>query len=539
MVTLLQQAFDLHQKGLLDQAGVLYQKILKQNPGQARVLFLLGSLKCQQRDYDGALADLKKAIARQPDFAEAYNSLGNVQQMQADFSLAEKAYRKALSLKPDMTSARDNLVRVLIRFADECHRQFQLSEAKTKYEEALRLIPDHPDLLNRYGVLLKDLDEPEAAIPCYEKILKLKPGELNALGNLAYALKETGQHERALKCLDEFLQHEPGDVRARFNRSLLLWDMMDYANAFSDLDARLETERHTYVKKFKQPLWQGQNLTDKRLLVYLEQGLGEQVSAALLLKDVMPLCGECLVEGDPRLVEILKRSFPGVRAFGVENREASPFFCDDSIDFQVSSWSLYRHFRKSAKDFSAHQGYLKVNPDLKNKWRDRVADLKPGLKVGIAWQSSAAFVDATNQSLRQKSSVSLEQLCQAVLQPEITLVNLQYGDVQAELGQVREKSGQGIVAWADLDVKNDLENLAALIVNLDVVVAINSFVAYFANALGKKVLMPCHAGFKAGWPLIFDQDPEFPHITYFRQERRGDWERTLAHIRKHLLTSLT
>lgn len=539
MTTLLQQAFAQHQKGLLDQAELLYQKILKQNPGQARVLFLLGSLKCQKKDYDGALNDLNKAIARQPDFAEAYNSLGNVQQMQTNFSAAEKSYRKALSLKPDMISARDNLVRVLVLSADECHRRFQLAQARAKYEEALGLVPDHPDLLNRYGVLLKDMDEPEMAIPCYEKILKLKPGELNALGNLAHALKETGQHERALKCLNEFLQRSPGDVRARFNRSLLLWDMMDYANAFSDLDARLETERHTYVKKFKQPLWQGQSLTDKRLLVYLEQGLGEQVSAALLLKDVLPICGSLFVEGDPRLVAILERSIPGVRAFGVESRDASPFFCDDNIDFQVPSWSLYRHFRKSAKDFPAHQGYLKVNPDLKNKWRDRIAHLEPGLKVGIAWQSSAAFVDAGNQSLRQKSSVPLEQLCSAVLEPEVRLVSLQYGDVQAELGQVREKQGHEIVTWPDLDVKNDLENLAAMIVQLDVVVAINSFVAYFANALGKKVLMPCHAGFKAGWPTIFNQDPEYPHITYFRQERRGDWDRTLENIHERLLTYLT
>jgi ADP-heptose:LPS heptosyltransferase len=119
---------------------------------------------------------------------------------------------------------------------------------------------------------------------------------------------------------------------------------------------------------------------------------------------------------------------------------------------------------------------------------------------------------------------------------------VQYGELRAELDKIAQDEKVKIFDWPDFDQKNDLESLAALVKNLDLVISINSFAAYLANAVGTRVLMLCHRGFKACWPTVFVEDPEYPQITYLRQNHSGDWEelfrRAQAEVQKLVLQSL-
>lgn len=526
----LNEAFALHQQGRWEEAEKGYRRILFRDPKNVQALFFLGTLCCQKKDFAQALQHLQSALALNRNFAEAHNSLGNAQQMMENLEAAEASYSKALALKPDMVSARDNLALVYAKMAERCRDKMQFSEAKVLLEKALKLVPNNPFVLNNYGVVLKDLDLPEEALKNYEQALKLKPGYTEALGNLAYIYKEKGDCNLALKCLDELLSLDPKNARARFNRGLLLWDLFEYQQAFVDIEARLETEKFSYVKNYRQPLWQGQDLRGKTLLIYLEQGLTEQISAVLLLRDVLPLCGRCVVECEPRLASLLERSFPAVEFHAVDRLKSSAFFTDTTIDYQTPSWSLLRHFRRSQNDFPQHRGFIVPWEDLDNLWRERLKDLGPGPKIGICWRSVATTFDPANRSQRDKASSCLEQWQDLLQLPGCTFVNLQYGDVAAELEKNRKEYGLRLVDWPDLDLKNDLESLAALVKNLDLVISINSFAAYLANAVGTKVFMLSHRGFKGSWPDVFAGDPEYPQITYLRQKKSGDWEELFGRV---------
>ena len=164
----LAKARDYHQKGMLDRAKKMYQRILSKAPNNPDALHFLGMLLYGQHQYTSAVSYIKRAIEIQPDYVAAYNNLGNVLRKQGKLTESEQAYRKAIEIKPDHAFSYNNLG---ITLKD----QGKFDEAAIAYQKALSLVPDYAEAYHNLGHLLNALGRVDEAIVVYEEWSKQSP----------------------------------------------------------------------------------------------------------------------------------------------------------------------------------------------------------------------------------------------------------------------------------------------------------------------------------------------------------------------------
>jgi hypothetical protein len=259
----------------------------------------------------------------------------------------------------------------------------------------------------------------------------------------------------------------------------------------------------------------------RRVLVWGEQGVGDEVMFGGLLREFRGLCGEMLVQLDRRLVGLFERSLPGVKFF-VRGEVVDEGLYDE----QIPIGSLARYLRPSRESFEGKGGgYLKAKAGLREHFRERMGVGSGERVIGLSWKSAAPETGAAR-------SLGLEELVSALsaVGQKVRFVNLQYGDVEADIRGVRERLGVEVYSESEVDNREDLEGLAGLIEACDEVVSVGNATAHLAGALGKKtlVLLPYVAGWR--WLHEGDRCPWYDSVTLLRQTELGEWKKVLCEL---------
>lgn len=355
--------------------------------------------------------------------------------------------------------------------------------------------PDRADLWNRRAIAWIQGAAPRRAQVAARRALALNPADAGAAWCLAQA---------ALMA---------GDLATGWR-----W----YEAGFA-IGARWPDRRHVL------PPWRGEPLAGRRLLVWSEQGVGDQLLLASCLSDLLARTDACVIETIPRLVPLFARSFPGaeVRA-QIYDLARADFQEVGDCDCQISLGTLPALVRRRLADFPNHAGYLVPDPERVAAWRNHLAALGPGLKVGIAWRSRA------NSPHNDRFHSRLDAWGPVLGIPGIHFVNLQYEDAEAELLDAEARFGVSIHRLPGVDLMNDLDEMAAVSQALDLVVATFASAAEMAGSVGTPVLMlaPTRVNYKY---LGSDRLPWLPSITPFFRERWGeDWHRVLGKVAEDL-----
>jgi tetratricopeptide (TPR) repeat protein len=208
----LAQARQQHQSGNLAQAERLYREVLRLEPGNALVLFFLGTACHQQERTGEAIALYRQALRLQPDLAEAYNNLGVLYKSQYNFSDAIPCFQQALRFNPCNAQAHNNL-------GNAYQQLSHAKEAVPCYREALRLLPDYAEAHNNLGAALRDQGKMEEALACYREALRLNPNYAEAFVNLGVAISEQGKIDEAVSCYRRALQLQPNMPDVHHNLS--------------------------------------------------------------------------------------------------------------------------------------------------------------------------------------------------------------------------------------------------------------------------------------------------------------------------------
>jgi hypothetical protein len=293
----------------------------------------------------------------------------------------------------------------------------------------------------------------------------------------------------------------------------------DYATGWLFMESRwrdtnfLQTQgRDSESIRRSRPVFSG--CCSRRILVWGEQGVGDEVMFGGLLREFRGMCGEMLVQLDRRLVGLFERSLPGVKFF-VRGEVVDEGLYDE----QIPIGSLARYLRPSRESFAGRGGaYLRAKEGLRERFRERMG-LDSGERViGLSWKSAAPETGAAR-------SLGLEELVSAlsVSGQKIRFVNLQYGDVESDLRGVRERLGVEVYSESEVDNREDLEGLAGLIEACDEVVSVGNATAHLAGALGKRtyVLLPYVAGWR--WLHEGERCPWYDSVTLLRQKKQGEW----------------
>jgi hypothetical protein len=251
-------------------------------------------------------------------------------------------------------------------------------------------------------------------------------------------------------------------------------------------------------RKFKQPKWSGEKIQGIKLLIWREQGLGDEIEFATCLTDVSELNLDVILECDTRLVDIYQRTFP---SFHVRPESITVDYLPvaDDFDIQCAVGSLPKIFRRDIKAFDRQIIPLKIKEFAIDDFQARLSKYSEKKLVGICWRSG---IFSIGRNLNYTALVDWQDL---LTQSDFQFVNLQYGDCETELLEIEKLLGINIVRWQDLDLKNDLENLFGLIKNLDAVVTVGTAVSSIAASCN----VPTYLLIKPSW-LMLGQKNTYP-----------------------------
>jgi tetratricopeptide (TPR) repeat protein len=522
---LLLNAVRHHRAGRLTEAARIYRQILAIDAQQADSLHLLGMIAYQAGGHETAAAMIRKAIAIDREKAPYHSNLGTVLQAQGKLDEAAACYERALTLKPDLAEVQVNLGNIL-------QSQDKLDEAAACYGRALTLKPEMAEAHHSMGNVLQTMDEDklDEAVACYMRALALRPGYAKAHYNLGCALRALGKVDEALARYRMALALQPDYVAAGFRESLAQLLSGDFASGWHNYERRWQSKDHgTPMRAYPQPLWTGEKLAPGRLLIWGEQGVGDEIMFAGLIPDVTRTGNRCILDCDPRLKPLFARSFPGIDVVSGHDLAHTDLAHDPELDIaaHLPSGSLPGLFRATHAAFAATTSpYLLADPVARERFRARYAEADGRRLAGLAWHT-------TNRKTGRYRSIDLSLFAPLFARPDIRWVSLQYGDHDALQNQAAA-AGAPILIDRSVDQLSNIDVFAAQIAAMDMVVTIDNSTAHLAGALGVPtwVLLPFAPDWR--WLLAREDSPWYPTMRLFRQPRRGDWQSVVKRVRSAL-----
>lgn len=584
------QGLMLSQAGLLPEAETALKGVLTLEPGHLACLNSLGVVCAQQGKFTEALAFFEAALNANPQQPDAWNNLANVQIELGQIESAEESLRRSLAQHPEYADAMFNLAKLYARsdrpqLATEQYRallnshplfhparinlsKLWVDEGSPRRAVDLLLEPpvqnlQHPELCFSLGVAYKESEQYLQAIEVFNRTIELDPNHHSAFVNRAACWRELGRLDLAFADMDrsqdegsqetrsiwwslyatlhedtdqnqrveaaflEAMVLDPGNLKPKINYGMWLLKQQRFKEAWPYYQYRHGNKTSSSVRWLPDvPIWHGGNLSG-RVLILAEQGVGDQVLHSQWLRLYLarygaPVC----VTVDDRLLAAMQRSFPAVQ-FWPQSDRLSLNAKDFDVQLGMADLAFLMSIDPRVDRLVTEPSMVaQVSVPLFTRRADRPL-------VGISWKSASA------KNSVDKSMTLLDAMAE-LKDFDVDWVNLQYGDVQAEIEQVKRDLGVEILQASGLDVFNDLDGLMGLIQACDFVVSTSNSTAHFCGAIGQRgvVMVPYNKGKLWYWHTQDGPSPWYPslHIVHGRQQ--NDWSHPLSEIndylRKHL-----
>lgn len=538
-------AWQAHQAGDFSRAEEGYRSILQREPRKSRVWFALGKLCETQQRTSEALACFKQAAELAPREPEGHFHVANALLKREQWGEAEAAYRQCLTLRPGHLEA-------LVNLGFTLSEQQKLEEAEASYRKALAIKNDVPEIHQNLGNVLRDRGQLDEAVACYHRALELRPDYAKAHVNLGVALLGRGEATTAVEHLkrgielqpdfaeafnslgaavsvlrrfDEAHAHyahaielKPDYADAHWNRALLWLLDGDFERGWPAFEWRWRCPRTRPKPSYPEPVWDGSPLDDRTILLYAEQGLGDTLHFIRYAPLVKARGGHVIVECQKPLLPILA-SCEGIDQL-VAQGETRPEF-----DVQAALMSLPLILGTRGDNIPGKVPYLTANSQLVEHWRWQLAPLA-GFRVGIAWQGN------TRHPWDRHRSAALAHFEPLAQVPGVQLVSLQKGDAAENL----QSAPFSVISFGGLidERSGPFMDTAAIIANLDLVVAVDTSVAHLAGALAAPTWLALNYSCDWRWLRERSDSPWYPTIRLFRQQRPGDWPAVFCQIAEDL-----
>jgi tetratricopeptide (TPR) repeat protein len=530
---LFKQAIALHSKGAVGRAELLYRDVLKLQRNHPDALHMLGVVAYQRGDAEKGIATVKRALAARPEFLDALNNLAGMYLDSKDPASALETATRALSIQGDSWLALRNKAKAQVGL-----RQFEDANATFEYMAALQ--PEYGEILRDWAGVLLSLGRYNDAESMFGRLLKNDPGNFDFRCFLAQTIKGQGRFAEALAMLDGILEESPdyvpalvhaGDTAqalgdnvtaiAYFRRAIAL--QPDHAEAHFNLGVSLLTQGQyregweEYAWRFRMeayadfnppanaPIWSGEPLAGKSILIYAEQGLGDTIQFVRYAPLLKSAGAEVHCQCSP-LVRDLLATVDGIDLM-YTFLQAPP-----DVDYQISMMELPRLFATDASTVPFQDGYMKA---------PKGSFVKPAEPaVGLVWQGNKAH---TNDAYR---SVPLARFDDLLGLQGIRFYSLQVGD---GAGQIATLGWQNRI----VDLSSELESFtdtADVISKLDLVISVDTSVAHLSGALGVPVWVLLAQLSDWRWGRTATSSCWYSSMRLYRQKRLGVWDDVFADI---------
>jgi Tfp pilus assembly protein PilF len=445
------------------------------------------------------------------DTADIFNKLGDALKRKGDREKAISAFKNAVAIKPDFSEAHYNLGCLF-------NTEGKHDEAIVCYKKALQYNPEFAEANYNMGIAFQEKGEDDEAIACYKAALQISPDSALAWSSLGILWKGKRRFDEARDCFQKAVALDPALPEAHWNLATLLFAQGDYGAGWKEYEWRARMKGMEGLQgKYDQPLWQGEDIAGKTILIHAEQGMGDAIQFIRYARLVARRGARVIVEGQPELDRLL-RQVEGIHDF-IPRGNPLPLF-----DLQCPLLSLPLRFGTTVETIPGKEPYIPVDQGLSKKWRDRIGAGQGSVRAGLAWSGNPR-----HESDKMRSFPLAVFSCLADIRG-VEFFSLQKGSAAAEA-----KNPPGGMKLYDFSEElDDFADTAALIANLDLIISVDTAVVHLAGALGKPVwtLLPFTPDWR--WMLDRDDSPWYPSMRLFRQLSEGDWEGVLRRVRAEL-----
>ncbi len=530
-------------QGRLQEAKDAYLQAIEILPTYAEAYINLGTVEMTLGDHEAAVALFRQIIAISPGNGMAFGNLGKSLQDLGRIDEAIAAYREAIHHQPDNGVATANLGGALLE-------RKAWAESVAMSQRAVALRPDDPMAYTNLGTALLQLERHQEALAACRRAIELRPqsslilatlgGAMLELGawqdaetlcrqavvldpmlpnshfNLSHALKAMNRVPEAIAAVREAIALRPDSADYHFHLAHLLLVQGEFEAGWAEYDWRWKMPdfawRQTVGVELTQPHWGGEDIRDKTILIYTEQGLGDIIQFVRYLPLVVDRARKVIVAANPPVRRLLQM-IAGITVVALEQTPLPAF------DVHCPLLSLPRAFATRLETIPATVPYLHVDAGEKARWKQRTHG--DALRVGIVWAGNPL---TKRDRFR---SPGLETVMPLFAVPGVEFVVLQVGPGREGLAS-RTLPPHILDLGAEV---GDLADTAAIMSGLDLMISSCTGPLHLAGALGVPTwaMIPFAPYFP--WLLDRDNSPWYPSVKLYRQAQPGqDWASVVNRI---------
>ncbi len=477
-------ALEHHRKGNWNKALEIYQHLLKGDPENYAVLQNYGPLLAQLREY----------------------------------KLAKSIFEKCLKLKP-----KDSLL--LYNYGKFFHEQKIYDRAIDLYKKSFDIDGKNHLCIYNLGNVYSALKRFDLSIECFEKSIELNPSNFLAFNNLGFSYKYKGNFNSAEIFYKKSIDLKPNFIEGHLNYSTVLLTLKKFKEGFEEYEWRKKSKIFSdYLNytnlKVKTPIWSGENIKNKTILIFSEQGIGDlfQFSRYLFkLKEQF----ECKVI--LRLKHNLSHIFDKKKIHVVTEKDEIP-----NHDFHNHLMSLPGIFYKINKNFPENYNFIQFDKKKSEKWKNYFSSFR-GLKIGINADSTIR-TGATGQLQRM---IPIEEFNILTKLKSINFFVLQRDFDKEKIKSINEN--RNVNYFEGLDQSGyPFEDTINIIKNLDLIITADTSIAHLSATLERKTWIGLPLICDWRWFLKSEQSIWYKNVTLFRQKRDREWKEVFKSMKDKL-----
>jgi tetratricopeptide (TPR) repeat protein len=476
--------------------------------------------------FDEAVAAYDAALAVKPGVAPIWANRANALLDLDRFDDALASFDRAVEIAPDVADNQAGRARALLNLG-------RADEALACVDRAEGLRPGDAEIATLRGSALLLLRRPDEALAAYDAALAKAPenamahgGRAKALLELFYASDAPPPAEEIDASFDRARALDPGSAELAYLHSLMLMRSRRFEKGWQAYERRWDVGHfRTGSQGQVKPDLQGRlgrnprpgDFDGRAVLLASEQGVGDDIMFASMIPEVMARAASVALICDVRLHRLFASSFPGLQVIApvAEGGVVPP------CDLVVALGSLGHAFRNTLADFPG-KPYLLASEGALARWADWLGP-RQGLRVGISWRGGRFLTEGDRRSM------TLETLRPLLSREDCEFVNLQYGPVAADLAEANQGLPRPIRAPAPAEM-SDFDDLAGLVLNLDLIVSVQTALVHLSGALGAPCLTMIPR--KPEWRYGADGEtmPWYGSVRLLRQGLDGEWGPVVARV---------
>jgi tetratricopeptide (TPR) repeat protein len=499
--------------GNYDEARENFEKALEIKPDEPSVLYELGYNRQLLNRHAVSIPFYERAILLQPNNQTCLLNLGVAYYKIKQYDLSEQAFQKVITINPNNVNALYNYSKTLIE-------KKQHDTAKKLLLQAIELAPNFSHAYINLGNILYDIDKDiDNALKNFEIALEIDKASKNNLDLIYYNIGNCHRNKldnlKAINNYNQAIQINPEMVEAHWNLSLAYLANNNIEEGFKEYLWRWKRP-NTFSLHIAKPLWNGEDISDKILLVHAEQGFGDSLMFVRYLKKIRPLSKKIILAANWELLDLFK-NFEDIDEIMPRDHVNNNL---DKFDCYTPLLNLPTILKTNENSIPVNIPYLFPDEELVKKYHNFFEPYKDMFKIGFAWKTNP------------KSEYSLQKSCEfGDFSSLFSHKEKKFFSLQREF-KILPEDHDNCINLADELIS--FANTAAILEHLDLVITVDTALCHLSASMGKPTwtIIPYHHDWR--WGVDGTKSPWYPDMKLFRQKNFKEWEDVFQRINEEL-----